>query len=64
MILQRYCGHLDDVEEPKTPETFLMERGRYCRKCKRAFRTARKIGRNKIHNLPRPMESAMDNYGE
>ena len=64
MILKRYCGHPEDVEEPENGEKFLMERGRYCRKCKNAFRTVRKIVRNRVDELPRSMAIAMDNYGE
>ena len=64
MVLRRYCGHLKDVEEPENGEKFLMERGRYCRKCKNVFRTVRKTGRNNVHELPRPMAMAMDTYRE
>ena len=64
MVLKRYCGHNEDVEEPENGETFLMERGRYCRKCKTAFRTVRKIRRNKVHELVRPMAMAMDLWNE
>jgi hypothetical protein len=65
MILKRYCGHLEEVEEPESGERFLMERGRYCLKCRRAFRNGgRKFRRNEDHELPRAMASAMADYGE
>ncbi len=64
MILKRYCGHIEDVEEPENEEKFLMERGRYCLKCRRAFRNERKIKRKLDHDLPRAMASAMADYGE
>ena len=65
MVLKRYCGHIENVEEPENGEKFLMERGRYCRKCKNAFRTGRKTGRNNVHEpLPRAMASAMATYRE
>ncbi len=65
MILKRYCGHLEDVEEPENGKEFLMERGRYCLKCRRAFRNGgRKFRRNEDHELPRAMASAMDDLRE
>ncbi len=59
MILKRYCGHLEEVFEPETWEKFLMERGRYCKHCLKAFRQARKIRLRKDNRLPPAMESAM-----
>ncbi len=64
MILKRYCGHLEEVEEPESGERFLMERGRYCLKCRRSFRSERKVRINEDHELPRAMASAMDDYRE
>ena len=63
--IKRYCGHLENVKTPESGEIFLMERGRYCRKCKNAFLSERKVLKNRCREiLPRPMAMAMDNYGE
>ena len=64
MVLKRYCGHNEDVEEPENGETFLMERGRYCRKCKNAFKPAQKSAETGRDKLPRPMAMARDLWNE
>lgn len=59
MPLKRYCGHYEEIRAPESGERFLMERGRYCKHCLKAFRQARKIRLRKDNRLPPAMESAM-----
>lgn len=71
MIVDRHCGHREQIEIPGSPEEFLMERGRRCRKCqrKRPERNPKSLARpgradNREEPLPRAMASAMATYRE
>ena len=74
MIVTRHCGHNEETEIPGSPEEFLMERGRRCRRCRKSQRkrpesTPKSLARsrrtdNREESLPRAMESAMATYGE
>ncbi|MHB1758229.1 MAG: hypothetical protein ACYCT9_12120 [Leptospirillum sp.] len=68
MVIKRYCCHEEVIKVPETKETFLIERGRQCRKCRVGTGAGRGIERTD-HLRPRwqvpgAMASAMDLLGE